>query len=243
MKKNTKILIILMAVTILGGSIGYYLVYYRNNHLDPDSRATYYEIFAKEEILDGTEDSAAILVQKLNKRLKKYHQTFEKMADSTDEYKLKALFYMNFVHMAGIYGERGLKENSLKEILWSGNNMQCGTYTTLLAMLLDKSGYQFRTISIGGGAHGYVEIFWDNHWQVLDPTINIWIDKNTDEILNKSPRQIRKFFLKAEDQFNNEANQNILRVINVYDMMTKLGEGYTPKIDQYNYIDLEQYQY
>jgi len=244
MKKNIKIVIILILVfVLLGGIIGYHFLYYRNNHLDPISHATYYEIFDKNAILDGTEDNANVVDQKLDKRLKKYQHTFEKMAGTNDGQTLKALFYMNFVHMAGIYGKRELKKNTLKDLLWGGQYQHCGTNTLFLAMLLDKAGYEFRTVSVGNGSHGFVEIKLDNSWHILDPTVNIWINKNTEELLSESDRVNKQFFLKATDQYNQKAYEGIVRVINVQDMMLKLGPGYKPKIDQYNYINLSDYKY
>lgn len=110
-------------------------------------------------------------------------------------------------------------------------------------MLLEKAGYEFRTVSLSNGAHGFIEVKFDNTWQILDPTINLWIDKSTEELLTKSERKNKQFFLKAMDQFNPPAYEGIVWVVNIQDMMLKLGPGYTPKIDQYNYIDLSQYQY
>lgn len=230
---------VLIAIVFLAG----YLYWQKYYNLDPNKSQTYYKIFNKNEILDGNEDKAEIVAQKLDKRLTKYHKTFIKMAGTSDEYKLKALFYMNFVHMYGVYGKRNLKENTLKDLLWGDENLHCGTTATFLAMLLDKTGYEFRTVSVGNGAHGFVEVKFENHWQILDPTINVWINKSTEELLSESERTNKQFFLKAADQFNQKAYEGIVRVINVQDMMLKLGPGYKPKIDKYDYIDLSQYQY
>jgi len=54
---------------------------------------------------------------------------------------------------------------------------------------------------------------------------------------------LSRVFLKAGDQLNDLASEGLIRVANVQDMMLKLGPGYKPKIDQYNYIDLSQYTY
>jgi len=150
---------------------------------------------------------------------------------------------MNFVRMYGFYGPRELKENSLKEILWGGEYFQCGTFTTFLAMLLDRAGYEFRTVSIGGGAHGYIEVKFDGRWQILDPTTNLWIDKSTEELLKGEKRTEKRFFLKTFYYQNPKGANVLLQVANVFELMTKMGLGYQPKIDQYNYIDLSQYQY
>lgn len=217
---------------------------YNSTHLNPKSSETYYKIFDKNEILAGNEDSAAVVVQKLDKRLAKYHSTFVKMAGTSDEYKLRALFMMNFVHMFGFYGKRELKENTFKEVLWGSEYFHCGTNTLFLAMLLDRAGgYEFRTISTNNGSHGFVEIKFDGHWQILDPTINVWINKSAEELMAGQPRETKKFFLKAGDQLNEKAQEDVVRVINVKDFMLKLGQGYTAKIDKYNYINLADYQY
>jgi len=212
-------------------------------NLDSQSSKTYYKIFNKDEILKGDETTASEVISKLDKRLNQYHRTFEKMVGKTSETKLKALFYMNFVHMFGIYGKRDLKENTFQDLLWGGQNFHCGTNTLFLAMLLDKAGYEFRTVSTNNGSHGFVEIKFDNRWQILDPTINTWIDKSTEELIAGAPRQAKKFFLKAGDQLNEQAQEDVVRVINVKDFMLKLGIGYKGKIDNYNYMDLSHYQY
>ncbi len=212
-------------------------------NLDPQSSKTYSKIFNKDEILRGNQTTASEVVNKLDKRLDRYHRTFEKMAGTTDETKLKALFYMNFVHMFGYYGEREIKEKTLKDLLWNSEYNHCATNTLLLAMLLDKAGYEFRTVSVNSGAHGFVEIKFDGHWQILDPTINIWIKTSTEELIAGAPRESQKFFLKAGDQLNEKAQKNVIKVINVKDFMLKMGKGYTGRIDQYNYQNLADYQY
>lgn len=213
-------------------------------NLDPQSSETYYKIFNKDEILSGKETTASEVVQKLDKRLSHYHGTFEKMAGTRDETKLKALFYMNFVHMFGVYGKRDLKEKTFKDLLWGGQNFHCGTNTLFLAMLLDRAGgYEFRTISTNNGAHGFVEVKFDGAWQILDPTINVWLNKSAEELMAGQPREAKKFFLKAGDQLNEKAQEDVVRVINVKDFMLKMGQGYTAKIDKYNYINLADYQY
>lgn len=165
------------------------------------------------------------------------------MAGTNDEYKLKALFYMNFVHMFGYYGKRTLQELSIKEILQGSQYSECGTNTMLMAMLLDKAGYEFRTVSTNNGSHGFVEIKFDEKWQILNPTINVWIDKSTEELLAGNNRTNKQFFLKAGDQLNEKASENMIRVVNVRDFMLQMGTGYKAKIDSYNYIDLTQFQY
>lgn len=107
-------LIILTIIVILSGAGFYYFQYVR---ILPNSAATYYKIFDKNEILDGNETKADQVIEKLDKRLTKYQKTFAKLAGTDDEYKLRALFYMNFVHMFGVYGKRELKENTLKDLL------------------------------------------------------------------------------------------------------------------------------
>lgn len=233
----------LIPIIFIGSLIGSGYFYHKTYDLDPNSSATYYKIFNKNEILDGKETTALEVDKKLDKRLAQYHQTFAKIAGTNDEKKLKALFYMNFVHMHGIYGERGLQENSIKDLLFGSENQHCGTNTLLLAMLLDKAGYEFRTVSVGKGAHGFVEIKFDDNWNIIDPTVNIWINKSTEELLSGDDRNNKQFFLKAADQFNQKAYEGIIRVINVQYMMLKLGPGYKPKIDQYDYIKLSDYKY
>ncbi|MFA6492765.1 MAG: hypothetical protein WCV58_01345 [Patescibacteria group bacterium] len=238
------IILLLLIVAITG------YLYWRNYiYLDPNSSKTYYKIFNKNEILDGNEESAEIVLQKLDKRYSKYKSTFIKMAGTDNEDILKPLFYMNFVHMSAYYGERGLKELSLKELLWGGEFLQCGNYAALLAILLDKSGYEYRTLAIYPG-HGIVEIKFDDRWQVLDPTTNIWIDQSIEEQVAGKDKITKKFFLQAEDSSNKKAREHIdnpkikVNVIDLRDkFMLKIVPGGPVRVGQYNYIKLQDYKY
>lgn len=233
-------LLFIFVEILIAGGVFYYWKFVR---VLPDTPVDYYTIFNKYEILDGSETTAAEVNEKLDKRLDQYQKSWINITGTEDPVKLKALFYMNFVRMYGFYGPRELKETSLKEILWGGEYFQCGTFTTFLSMLLDQAGYEFRTVSIGGGAHGYVEIKFDGNWQILDPTINLWIDKSTEDLLKGESRNEKRFFLKTFYYQNPNGADVLLQVANVFNLMTKMGLGYQPKIDQYNYIDLKQYQY
>lgn len=218
----------------------YWKIYIR---LDPNSPQTYYKIFDKNEILDGTEDNADIVKEKLDKRLSQYRKVFIQMAGTNDDKKLRALFMMNFVHMYGYYGKRNLKEKTLNDLLRGSEYYQCEANTTFLAMLLDKTGYEFRTVVIANRTHGFVEVKFDDNWQILDPTVNLWINKSTEELLSKSERVNKQFFVKASDQSNQKAYEGVAYVVNIQDMMLKLGSGYTPKIDQYDFVNLSDYKY
>lgn len=236
----------MIILTIVFGVLYYWQEFI---YLSPTSSQTYYKIFNKEEILDGNESRAGEVVQKLDKRLKKYHKTFQKIAGIDNEQKLRALFMMNFVHMFGYYGKResGLKETTFKELLWGDEYFDCGTYAMFLAMLLDKAGFEFRTLAFYPG-HGIVEIKFDNRWQVLDPTTNLWIDQSIEDQIAGKSRQIREFFLTAEDPSNLKARENLTKgfkvnVIELKDFMLKIGQGSTARIGQYNYINLADYQY
>lgn len=199
-------LVILGIVAIASGAFLYYCQYLR---ILPNSAETYYKIFNKNEILSGNEDSATIVDQKLDARLKKYRKTFVQIAGTTDEKKLKALFYMNFVHFFGVYGKRELSELSLKEILWKSEYFHCGTNTTLLAMLLEKAGYEYRTVSINDGTHGMVEVKFDGKWNLLDPTSNLWFDKSTEELASGQLHTVKEFFMQAEDENNTKAREHM----------------------------------
>jgi len=243
--KTKWLLLVLGIVILLGGVFFYYWQYWR---ILPDEPETYYRIFNKNEILSGRETTAEEVNVKLDKRLARYQGTFAKIAGTNDQEELKALFYMNFVHLSAPYGKNDLTEKSLDYLLWKSEYHQCGSYTIMLSMLLEKAGYEQRTVSIDSGGHGYVEIKFDERWQILDPTTNIWIDKSTEELIAGDSRNIKNFFLMAEDLNNARAREHFgqvkVNVIHLRDRyMFKLGQSYSPKIDGYNYIDLKQYQY
>ncbi|KKQ18740.1 MAG: hypothetical protein US31_C0002G0085 [Berkelbacteria bacterium GW2011_GWA1_36_9] len=242
-------LAILIFISILILALIGYFCWRQFIYLDPNSSKAYYKIFNKDEILDGNEDNATIVDQKLDKRLVKYHKTFAKMAGTTDERKLKALFYMNFVHMSAYYNERSLKELSIKELIWGGDYLHCGNYTALLAMLLDKSGYEFRTLAIYPG-HGIIEIKLNDRWQVLDPTTNIWLDQSIEEQVAGKHANSQVFFLTATDEKNSKAREHMsnLKVkVSVIDLrdktMLKIAPNGPVRIGQYNYIKLSDYKY
>jgi len=230
----------------LAGGIYYY---YRSVNLDPNSPKTYYKIFNKKEILDGRETTAQEVDAKLDARLKKYHRIFEKIAQTSDEQRLRALFYMNFVHMYGYYGSRNLKEKTLKEILTGSEYFHCGTNTTFLAMLLDKAGFDFRTVSINDFQHGYVEVNFNGQYNLLDPTVNLWFDKSTEEIIAGEHPVVKAFFMQAEDLNNQKAREHLenkdykCNLFCLKNQMLSIGDKFKVKIDQYNYIDLSEYQY
>lgn len=241
-EKGLAVLVLLLILIIVAmGGFFYWRAYV---YLDPASSQTYYKIFNKEEILDGSETTAAEVDQKLDKRLKKYHKTFEEIAGTSDEKKLRALFYMNFVHMFGEYGQRTLSDKTFKELLWDNSeNGQCLTNTIFLEMLLDRAGYEFRTVGIRGkGDHGYAEVKFDDGWQILDPTVNLWINKDTEELLTGAQRENKRFFLKATDQPDNHDYRS--SVINLLDRMLIIGRGYQPTMSEYNCcFNLSEYQY
>ncbi|MBM2820980.1 MAG: hypothetical protein HW405_740 [Candidatus Berkelbacteria bacterium] len=225
---------------IVGGVSLYYWKYIR---VLPNSPETYYLIFDKKQILDGNEQTAQEVIEKLDKRLDQYEKTFAAIAQTNDPKKLKALFYMNFVALYGSYGPRELRNYSFDEILHGSEYFQCGTLTTFLAMLLDRAGYEFKTVSVDSGNHGYLEVKFTGGWQILDPTINAWIDKSTEELLAGQPRVIKKFYQKENEISNERANQNLPLMMALKDQMFNQGIKENLKIDQYNYIDLNQYSY
>ena len=244
MKKFWPIIVIVILVLIVGGF--YYSQYVR---VLPNSAKTYYKIFNKNEILSGNEDNATIVDEKLDARLKKYHKTFAQIAGTTDEKKLKALFYMNFVHMSAYYGQRDLQDLSLKELLWGGDFFQCGNYSVLLGMLLEKAGYEFRTLAIYPG-HSIIEIKLDDRWQVFDPTTNLWIDQSIEDQIAGKAKNIKEFFLQAEDQNNSKAREHMadLKIkVNVIDLKNNFMKKIVPegpvRVGQYDYIKFSDYKY
>jgi len=245
-RKWRYIIIIIGALALASGAFFYYWQYLR---ILPATPATYYKIFDRSEILAGNESTALEVDAKLDKRLERYHRTFEKLAGTTDEKKLKALFYMNFVHFFGVYGKRELNELSLKEILWKSEYFHCGTNTTLLSMLLEKAGYEYQTVSINKGGHGMVEVKFEGSWNLLDPTSNLWFDKSTKELARGQPFTVKEFFMQAEDENNTKAREH-MKVLEIEcnlfclkDQMLSIGDKFNVIIDKYNYIDLSKYQY
>lgn len=245
MKKRSIFIILGLILVIAGGLFFWrYFIY-----LDPKAPKTYYKIFNKSEILRGDETTASEVDAKIDRRLVQYHKTFAKLAGTTDEKKLKALFYMNFVHFFGYYGIRNLNELSLKDILWGSEYFHCGTNTTLLSMLLEKAGYEYRTVSINRGGHGMVEVKFEGSWNLLDPTANLWFDKSTEELASGLPFTVKEFFMQAEDENNTKAREHMTvegikcNLFCLKKQMLLIGDKFKVTVDKYNYIDLSQYQY
>lgn len=242
--KNVVILVVLFVMLALG-CFFYFTFFY----LRPDSFGTYYKIFDKNEILNGDEVTAEDVDQKLDQRLAKYRRAFEKIAGTKDQKKLRALFYMNFVHYYGFYGERTLNESTLKDVLFGSEYFHCGTNTKLMAMLFDRAGIAYRTVSINNGTHGFVEVKFSDDWNLLDPTVNLWFDKSTEEIIAGEPFQVKKFLMKAEDMENAKAREHLdnkkieCSQLCLKDQMLSMGKEFKAKIDKYNYIDLTGYTY
>jgi hypothetical protein len=223
-----------------------YIAKYSNQEKDK-----YYEIFDKEKILDGSEKTAQEVLNKVDNQYQKYQSQFKDLANLTNvnnDRVMKALFIMNFVSFSNYYGNPDTSQNSksIETLIWKIKNSNCETNSTLLEMLLEKSGYEARTIAINGLNHGYNEVKIDGTWNILDATTNIWINNSTEDILNGSKKQVQKFFLKGSDSDNPEVKKLNYSGNDLSDLrvkMTNLGEEFKPIISNYNYVDLKLWTY
>jgi hypothetical protein len=101
--------------------------------------------------------------------------------------RLKVLFAMYVVHISFVYGE-ATPPTSLVEYL-AGTYSHCGLYTRYQAEILDAFGITWRIMYHATAEHAWVEVPIDGEWEVFDPTVNVWIDRDGN-IISEVRRQI-----------------------------------------------------
>ena len=206
----------------------------------------YYSMFDKTKILDGKETTAEEMVAKIDVQFQEYKETFRDLInlEDTDERTLRALFIMNFVSFTNYYGTPDLQEtaDTIKSLVWDIKSANCQTNAMLLQMLLEKAGYESRTIAISGRSHGYNEVRINGKWNVLDATTNIWIDRSTQELIDGKVGAVNKFFVDENDlsnvEYSDDTSLTSLRI-----KMSYLGTDFRPEISAYNYVDLSTWKY
>lgn len=216
-----------------------------NKYTDQE-KETYYDMFNKNLILDGSEKNAQEVLKKLDVQYAQKRQDFIQLANlsSFDEPTVKALFILNFVAFSNNYGVPDMdnQPKDIKTLIWKINRGNCQTNTMLLQMLLERAGYRTRTIAINGLDHGFNEVYLNGRWNILDATTNLWFNAGYEEIMSGKTPQVYKFFLDDSDIANSEfdinANVSKLRV-----NMTNLGKTFKPIAHKYNYVDLSGWEY
>lgn len=247
MKKYFLSILILLIATAVTFSIFKYRLNNGEQEIQKNLPATYEEIFAYDKFLTGKEETAKEVADKLDLQLKRNRAKFIKIAGTKDNKELRVLFYMNFVSFYGYYYERDLPEKkTFKHLMWNTRFNNCGSSTMILAMLLDRAGYSYRTVAINNMSHGYIEVKLPNGWHVLDPTTNIWINRGTEDLMAKKPASVKSFYLRAENANDQKARMHLERgfdVLKLRENMQKIGNGFDAKVDKYNYIDLKVWKY
>lgn len=151
------------------------------------------------------QESLESLLEALQKDFAKKQKQLEKELESRGISKALSLaFYLNvFIHQSKHYTPRGVEEKvSLKDLIDYFTQLKfghCGQKPYALEMLLEKFGIQSRVISysdIFGWAHGFVEVFIDEKWQILDPTFNVYFNIGVQEIIANPycKRKVLSFF-------------------------------------------------
>lgn len=261
MRKNNKKIIFFIGLAILIG-LGSFLTgkfLFSNNALPEnkspkyltrytdEEKELYYEIFNKTKILDGSEDTAEKILFKLDQRFEEKERDFKDLTNLEgvyDKKMLKAVFMMNFVSFTNPYGTPDIDNNpkNIQTLIWKIKNANCQTNVMLMQMLLEKAGYEAKTVTINGKSHGYNEVKVGWRWHILDATTNIWINRSTQELMDGKKGDVRKFFVDETDvenpSYSSENNPSDLRT-----KMVDLGQGFRPIISGYDYLDLKEWQY
>jgi len=210
-------------------------------------RQAYYTMFNKEKISDGTEVSAKQVLAKIDANFIEDKDEFVDLTNLEylrNEKLVRALYILNFVSFSSNYGTPDQKqgEQGIKDLLWTIGTSNCQTNTMLLQMLMEKAGYESRTIAINNLSHGFNEVKIDGRWQIFDATTNLWINEGFESLMAGKTGKAKEFFLKEADYDNvNYAEDTDLSILR--NDMVGLGQNFKPTSFKYNYVDLSNWQY
>lgn len=213
-----------------------------------EEKSIYYEMFDKNKILDGSESDAKEILDKIDisfSKNKPYFQDLANLEDVKDDKILKAVYLMNFVSFSHPYGShnKGDGSSSIKNLIWNIEESDCETNTELLAMLLEKKGYENRTVSVDDGYHGFNEVKLNGEWQILDATSNLWFDKSAENLISGRTGRVRKFFLKDLDIERSNASTSDFDLTYLRIQMASLGTDFIPQKISYNFVDFSKWSY
>ena len=117
------------------------------------------------------------------------------------------LYLSCFIHQNKHYTPRNVKEeepfSNLIEYFTKLKYAHCGQKPYALQMLLEIFDIKSRVISysdIFGWAHGFLQIFLEGKWRILDPTFNVYLDIGIEDII-KEPLCVRKVLNLYSSEF------------------------------------------
>jgi hypothetical protein len=141
--------------------------------------------------------------------------------------RLKALFVMNIVHISHVYDSVDDPGSFIAYVAQSGS--QCALYARYEAEVFDHFGLQWRLRGISGGTHVWVEVNVDGQWEIFDATINTWINRSGEELLQGAERAYRYFYTPMLDEHRQDVfNDYLADAQRLRMLMPGLGLYYHP---------------
>lgn len=156
-----------------------------------------------------------------------HHEHIAAQLQEHNETRLKALFVMYIDHISHIYDGVTDPGSFLAYIAQPGS--QCGLYAHYEAEILDHFGLQWRLQAISGGTHGWVEVNVNGQWEIFDGTINAWISRSGQELMQGAERTYRYFYTPMLDLNRTDViNPHLVDAQRLRMLMPGLGLYYRP---------------
>lgn len=146
--------------------------------------------------------------------------------------RLASLYVMYQIHSSHLYGEVDPDHADLDYEAWLTYPFaHCGTYALQAQALMAALGLTTRRAALSGGTHQWVEVAIDGHWELFDPTTNLWIDHSGAELMAGVERKYRYFYTPLLDRQHADQYQAGLQQAgqNLRAAMPLLGVGWYPK--------------
>lgn len=134
--------------------------------------------------------------------------------------RLAGLFTMYLVHISHIYGESDYPTTLLDFV--GQARAHCGTYTLAEADIAHKLGLTWRAWELSSGWHGWLEIYVDDHWELFDSTVNVWISRPALELVQGVDRAYREFYSPLTDASRPDARIHLSEGYNMLDLRAKM---------------------
>ena len=114
---------------------------------------------------------------------------------------------MYIIHLSHVYGEVPIIPTSMLAYLQTPYS-HCGIYTRFQAEILDAFGFPWRIMYHATAEHAWIEVPIDGVWELFDPTVNVWISTDGENLLNGQPRQNRAFYTPMNDPARPDAREH-----------------------------------
>ena len=139
-----------------------------------------------------------------------YYYTHEDWLRQTlqedDPTRLISLYVMFVTHISQIYGEAKLPPTFLDYL--KERYSHCANYSIYQADILNSFGLTWRIFFDAAAEHEWIEAKLDDHWEVFDATVNVWIDQNGFDLLKGLSRSYRNFYSPMNDVNRPDAREH-----------------------------------